>query len=280
MCDPRMSDTACEHGAAAHDGSESGAGTVPEAARAWLLIEHDGPWPAEAVDADLPAPLRDLAALADKRGIRVQLIRRAGQRRVRGGKRGVRDGNGDPAVFAGWTAGSSPWLRRGGIGDAGVLGARLEGLAEGIVPDFGTPAADPLFLVCTHGRRDVCCARYGGPLARALAARYPGQVWETTHVGGHRYAANLVLLPHGLYYGPVDEEAAVAAITAYQRGEAVTGRYRGRAGQPRSAQFAGCARLCQAGRLPIDGLTLGVLLRAVWCGIPRDYHAESRREIT
>lgn len=245
-----MCDTACEHGAAAHDGSESGAGTVPEAARAWLLIEHDGPWPAEAVDADLPAPLRDLAVLAGKRGIRVQLIRRAGQRRVRGG-------NGDPAVFAGWTAGSSPWLRRGDIGLAGVLATRLEELADGAVPGFGTPTAERMFLVCTHGRRDVCCARYGGPLARALAARYPGQVWETTHVGGHRYAANLVLLPHGLYYGPVDEEAAVAAITAYQRGEAVTGRYRGRAGQPRLAQSASCARLCQAGCLPVGELARG-----------------------
>jgi hypothetical protein len=49
----------------------------------------------------------------------------------------------------------------------------------------------------------VCCARLGVPLAQALAARHPGPVWETTPVGGHRFAANLVLLPHGLYYGPV-----------------------------------------------------------------------------
>jgi hypothetical protein len=77
-----------------------------------------------------------------------------------------------------------------------------EGAATRVAPSFGEPAAEPLYLVCAHGRRDVCCARFGGPLARALSAAHPLQVWETTHVGGHRYAANLVILPHGLYYGP------------------------------------------------------------------------------
>jgi hypothetical protein len=240
----------CEHGVACHDGSESSAATAPEASRAWLLIEHDGPWPAEAVDAALPAPLRDLAMRADGLGIRVQLIRRPG-------RRPARDGHGDggprkPAVLAGWTVGAAPWLRRVGGAD---LGKRLADLAAGQVPAaFWTPVTAPVFLVCAHGRRDVCCARYGGPLARALAARYPGQVWETTHVGGHRYAANLVLLPHGLYYGPVDEEAAVEAIDSYQRGEVAAGRYRGRAGQPREAQAASCARLCQAGRQRVSEL--------------------------
>ena len=93
-----------------------------------------------------------------------------------------------------------------------------------------------MFLVCTHGLRSTCCARFGGPLAQALAARHPGQVWESTHVGGHRFAANLVILPHGLYYGPVGLEAAAAAISAYQRGTVTPGRYRGRAGQPKPIQ--------------------------------------------
>jgi hypothetical protein len=217
----------CEHGAACHDGSESSAGTAPEASRAWLLIEHDGPWPAAAVDAALPEPLHDVAMRADGLGIRVQLIRRPGRRPTAD--------LGEAAVFAGWTVGAEPWLRR--VDDVDVLGKQLAGLAVGEVPaSFGTPVTTPVFLVCAHGRRDVCCARYGGPLARVLAARYPEQVWETTHVGGHRYAANLVLLPHGLYYGPVDEAAAVEAITSYQQGEVAVGRYRGRAGQPREAQ--------------------------------------------
>ena len=96
-----------------------------------------------------------------------------------------------------------------------------------------------MFLVCTHGKRSACCARFGAPLAQALAARQPGQVWESTHVSGHRFAANLVILPHGLYYGPVSLAAAVAAIDAYQRGSVWPDRYRGRAGRTRKPSTRG-----------------------------------------
>ena len=224
----------CEHGAACHDGTESSAASAPATSRAWLLIEHPGPWPEEAADAPLPRALRTLAGRAADLGVRLQLIRRPGRERQAAG---------GPAVFAGWTAGASPWLRRGDRSGAGQLAGELTGLAEGCVPGFGTPVTEPLYLVCAHGRRDVCCARLGGPLARNLARRYPGRVWETTHVGGHRFAANLVLLPHGLYYGPVAGTSATAAITAYERGEVALDRYRGRAGQPPDVQEAEYARL-------------------------------------
>jgi hypothetical protein len=153
-------------------------------------------------------------------------------------------------VFAGWTAGDEPWLRRGPAVDVDV-----RALAAGDPAGFGTPVTEPLYLVCAHGRRNVCCARFGGPLAQALAARYPSQVWETTHVGGHRFAANLVILPHGLYYGPVDAARAVEAIDAYARGTIVPERYRGRAGQPREVQEIEYARLTDAGSLLVAALT-------------------------
>jgi hypothetical protein len=223
----------CEHGAACHDGTEPGTGTAPEAARSWLLIEYDGPWPSEAVDAALPGALAELAVRAEKLGTRVQLIRRPGRRRAH-----AAGGGSEPAavVFVGWTAGPSPWLLRGDRADVAGLSARLDGLPDGTRPSFGVPVTAPQYLVCAHGRRDVCCARLGGPLARELSAARPAQVWETTHVGGHRYAANLVILPHGLYYGPVDRDSAVAAIAAYERGEIAGARYRGRAGQLRDRQ--------------------------------------------
>jgi len=122
------------------------------------------------------------------------------------------------------------------------------------MPSFGVVWDDPLYLGCTHGKRNVCCARLGGLLAQALAARHPGPVWETTHVGGHRFAANLVLLPHGLYYGPVTVVLAAAAIDAYQRRSVVVDRYRGRAGQPQAEQEAEYARLAEGGALSL-GLT-------------------------
>jgi hypothetical protein len=111
-----------------------------------------------------------------------------------------------------------------------------------------------VFLVCGHGQRNACCARFGAPLARQLAARYPGQVFQTTHVGGHRFAANLVILPHGLYYGPVGMAEATAAISAYQHGQVTPERYRGRAGQPRSAQQDEHDLLTRAGSLAVAAL--------------------------
>jgi hypothetical protein len=233
----------CEHGADCHTGLEPSMASAPEASRAWLLIEHPGPWPHEAAGATQPAPLAALVQSAEEFGVRVQLIRRPGRREV-----------GDVrSVFLGWTAGDAPWLRYAQVSaSAPELAERdLKELAAGIIPSFGVVWDDPLYLVCTHGKRNVCCARLGGPLAQALAARHPGPVWETTHVGGHRFAANLVLLPHGLYYGPVTVGLAAAAIDAYQRGSVVADRYRGRAGQPRADQEADYARLAEGGALPL-----------------------------
>jgi hypothetical protein len=217
--------------------------SAPEASRAWLLIEHAGPWPHEAADAAQPAPLAELVKSAEEFGVRVQLIRRPGRRQVGDAR----------AVFLGWTAGSEPFLRHAEVSaSAPELAERdLKELAAGNMPSFGVAWDDPVFLVCTNGKRNVCCARLGGPLAQALAARHPGQVWETTHVGGHRFAANLVLLPHGVYYGPVTLGLAAAAIDAYQRGSVVVDRYRGRAGQARADQEAEYARLAEGGALSL-----------------------------
>lgn len=228
--------------------------SAPEASKAWLLIEHPGPWPEEPTEAVLPAALRVLVDSAVEFGIRVQLIRRPGRRRA-GDARGI---------YAGWTAGREPWLRRGELSDGldlaeALLGLDLEKLAAGSAPGFGSLVSEPLYLVCTHARRNACCARLGGPLAQALAARQPGRVWETTHVGGHRYAANLVILPHGLYYGPVGIDLATAAISAYEQGTVLPDRYRGRAGQPKPVQEAEHERLTRAGALEITALALGLI---------------------
>jgi hypothetical protein len=223
----------CAHEAGCHDGTEPSQATAPPTGQAWLLIEHHGPWPRQPQDAVLPEPVRDVAVTAAALGIRLQLIRRPGRREGRS-----RPAAGTVLAYLCCTAAPGPWLRRGAITPSTPLPAPdLGRLSQGQVPAFGTPAPGPLILICTHGHRNVCCALFGGPLARALASQND-QVWETTHVGGDRHAANLVILPHGLYYGPVTLPAAQAAITAYQRGEVVLDRYRGRAGQPHATQAA------------------------------------------
>ncbi len=222
--------------------------SAPVAARAWLLIEYPGPWAHSAIETVLPSPLAALAAEADRAGIRVQLIRRP-LRSSSAGERGPLaslPGAGGLAVYTAWTAQPQPWVRRAGGPVLDGEDIDLAGVAEGVAP-AGADTAGPLYLVCAHARRDRCCGRLGGPLARELAARYPEQVWETTHLGGHKHAANLALLPHGLYYGPVDLPSALRAIEAYERGEVTAHRYRGRAGHDEAWQQAEHARLTTPG---------------------------------
>lgn len=95
-----------------------------------------------------------------------------------------------------------------------------------------------LLLVCTNGRQDPCCARIGRPVAAALAGAHGDAVWETTHVGGDRYAANVVALPEGTYHGGTDPHSARAVAEAALRGAVELAHYRGRAGLPAAAQSA------------------------------------------
>ncbi|GAA2103844.1 sucrase ferredoxin [Actinomadura alba] len=203
-------------------------------ARAWLAIEHPGPWPEYTETMDVPDPIARTIEAAERLGIRCQFIRRSGRRRQT-----------PPLwVYAGHCAtdgapADTVWLEGRELTDPAELGELdLAGLASGVRPGFGDPVAGPLLLVCTHGRRNACCARTGAPLARELRARFGDAVWETTHVGGDRFAANLVCLPHGLYYGNLGVPEAVTAVEAYLRGEVVLDRLRGRAGLPEPAQAA------------------------------------------
>jgi hypothetical protein len=105
---------------------------------------------------------------------------------------------------------------------------------------WGERWPSPLHLVCTHSRHDPCCGRLGRPLARALAAsaEVGERVWECSHVGGERFAGNLVCFPHGLYFGRVDPAAGERIVAAYERGEIDLDHFRGRAGDPFVVQAA------------------------------------------
>ena len=58
----------------------------------------------------------------------------------------------------------------------------------------------PLFLVCTNGKRDNCCAKFGLPVIKAFEDAGDENVWQCTHLGGHRFAAVVGVFPQGLYY--------------------------------------------------------------------------------
>ena len=88
---------------------------------------------------------------------------------------------------------------------------------------------DQLFLVCTHGKHDPCCARHGRPLFEALAEQVEEEaVWQVTHIGGDRFAGNLVCLPHGIYYGRVEREQTGDVLDNHLAGQVELPHYRGR----------------------------------------------------
>ena len=208
-------------------------GTAPTATAGWLLIEHSGPWPAHGYPPDLPGALVATAERLLRLGVRPQLIRRT--------DRAGRRGDGVRAVFVAGGGAGGHWVERV---DPRLLTARQARRLLGPAtfraprtPGLGRPQG-PLLLVCTHGSREVCCARYGRPVALALAARFGPAVWETTHVGGDRFAANLVLLPQGAYFGRLDPDRAVKVAERALAGELDLEAYRGTAGRSEASQNA------------------------------------------
>jgi hypothetical protein len=84
------------------------------------------------------------------------------------------------------------------------------------------------YLVCTNGARDPCCAIRGPAVAQALERKLPGQVYECSHLGGHRFAANVLVLPDALCFGRLDARAAVALAGELEAGRLPLDHLRGR----------------------------------------------------
>lgn len=102
----------------------------------------------------------------------------------------------------------------------------------------GSAVSDKRFFVCTHGKHDPCCAKYGRPVAAALAHEWPERVWEASHIGGDRFAGNVLVLPLGVYYGRVAPSAAVSLMGQLDRGQLSLEHYRGQSAFAFSAQAA------------------------------------------
>jgi (2Fe-2S) ferredoxin len=122
------------------------------------------------------------------------------------------------------------WIRWGEFTeDAELLELPLDGSP-------GSPDPDPLYLVCSHGRHDPCCGNRGRPVVASLAARRPDRVWQTSHLGGCRFAPTVLVLPLGLMYGRVPTDAADDLVAATEAGEVLRDPFRGRIGIPPAAR--------------------------------------------
>lgn len=198
-------------------------GSAPQARR-WLLIEHPGPWQIDALGGSrIAAPVLELLLrTARAQGARPLLIRRPG----RGG------GAAERSWAVVYENGAVSW---GTWGTDDELRAAADALASTAPAE--EPSA-PILLVCAHGLHDVCCALRGRPVAAALAAQWPELTWECSHVGGDRFAANLVVLPDGVYYGQLDPDSAVSTVGSHLGGEVAVRHLRGMTRVPPPAQVA------------------------------------------
>jgi hypothetical protein len=202
----------------------------------WLLIEFPGPWPSDALEQvlDTAFSVEQRARLEELRsaGLRPLLIRQPGKH--------VRDldllGR---RVFVGGTGPTGRWMETFTIDSlADLSDLDLDAIATGR-GGIGTPTDGPMFLVCTHGTKDMCCALLGRPLAASLNNTYPGRAWEVSHVGGDRWAGNLLVVPDGYLHGQLDPTEADVVATAALSGEVEPEHLRGRTGAVNQwAQYA------------------------------------------
>lgn len=217
--------------------------------RTWLLLEHSGPWGEDALlDARLPDGLgAALKQQARAYRAKILLVRRTRARR-------------DPArlnVFAAHTDPRRPRLEHGTVSDLReVLDLDLTALREGGSTGL-SPADGSLFCVCTNGRHDACCAELGRPIAAALDAAHPDETWEVSHIGGDRFAGNVVVLPHGLYYGRLDPRSALAMAGAHLAGELDLDHLRGRSSYRMPVQAAEHHLRRHLGATRIDDVVVG-----------------------
>lgn len=233
--------------AASRDRGDPQAGSAPVASR-WLLIEHPGPWAKKPMHTPpLTGPLgAEIEQTCASFGGKVLLVRRPGRRQP------------DDEVTSWYAVDTVRGTWRRGVwrttedllGAARALGAALSGSDED---------AAPMVLVCTHGTRDACCAVRGRPIVAALARALPEQVWECTHLGGHRFAGTLLSLPDGTCLGRLDPDTAVAAVTAHRAGRTNARYLRGQTRWMPPVQAALAAVLAEHGPASVDDLQPGAI---------------------
>jgi hypothetical protein len=210
-------------------------GTAPFA-RAWIVIEHAAPWGRDALlDNRLPEAVRTHVGAAKAQGISVLLARHP--------DRPDRAGETTTNVWVARSGTGGLLLRHGVLDDVGPL-ARwdLAALASGSLPAIGSVVRGPLLLVCTHSRRDRCCAVHGRSLLNSiLDVATPDErlrVWECSHVGGHRFAPVTVSLPSGAVHGRLADSQAAELLQATREGRVLPGRLRGRSALTGAEQAA------------------------------------------
>ncbi len=242
-------------------------GTANDAVSTWVLVEHDGRWgpkvpaQAEGISEALRAWLGRVGELLP--GARLQLVRRPGGCGPR------------PRLMV---VHATETRQEARVREVNHI-EELPGLDLAAVADGSDPASTrfdgPVYLVCTHGTRDRCCAKWGMPVYQALVERCPEHVWQCSHLGGHRFAATLAVLPQGFVYGRVSPDEVPALVEAVAAGELYDlDRIRGRAAHPQPLQAAELLLRQVLGERRTQALRFESLAPAEGGFVARFHHAE------
>ncbi len=193
----------------------------------WLCLEYGGAWGFDAFpESGLPEPVKQhlSGALAAVPTSRVELIRR-------------RTSPGGVTLYAAVSDETQPRLYQFRLDTyEDLLNLDIPAVVSGAYPE--NASEEPIFMVCTHGRRDISCSRFGMPVYEAAAKSVGELAWQCSHIGGHRFAANLVILPEGICYGRLTPADAARVIEMYRRGEIDLDVYRGRSTYDEPVQAA------------------------------------------
>jgi hypothetical protein len=205
---------------------EDPAGTAARAS-AWVVVEQSGPWGAKAATESLLDPAVGAAheRAAAQHGGRFALMK-------------APRSHAGPAdfhrVLVACTRPGARFLLTGEVVDpARTLDVDWAALVAGRVDVVLEQAPwlrrrdRPVLLVCTNGRRDTCCALLGRPVAVALHDEHGDDVWEVTHLGGHRFAPTSVLLPQGWSHARVEPVTGSAILASAAQGTVVLDGLRG-----------------------------------------------------
>lgn len=215
--------------ALSREASEQPFGTA-STADAWLLLEYSAAWEARAFqESQLTKAVKAhlMKALQRVPRSRLLLIKRERETRSHLNLFTVRSTETDASITS---------LKLSDYEQ--LLNVNLAGMLAGERAAGGEPWERPLFLVCTHGKRDKCCAKFGYALYKSLRIDAGDDVWQSSHVGGDRFAANLICFPHGFFYAHVTADAGRQIISQYSQQTVSLNNYRGRCCYPSPIQAA------------------------------------------
>jgi hypothetical protein len=228
--------------------SEPLPGTAPRA-DVWMLLEYDGVWGEKAFDeSHLPGPVKNHLSetLRQIPNSKLLLIRQhmahrqmASESRLSGppSKQGTR-------FFLALTHLEQPLLYDFTLKRyEDLLDLDIPGIAAQESVHSQNLSSQVLLIVCTNGRRDWCCARFGTDTYLELihaseAVSAPPAIWQSSHLGGHRFAPNIACLPAGLFYGRVEKNELPILIENCCNGRIYPAKARGRSCYPTHLQAA------------------------------------------